>query len=106
MTMLIKIGIYSLLALSLAAPKMVRAGYEEGYQAANKGAYAVAFKEFRVAAENGDARAQYSLAVMYNDGIGVRKSPDEALVWFRKAAAQGHPLAREILKSKQNDVHK
>jgi TPR repeat protein len=80
----------------------VRAGYEEGYQAANKGAYATAFKEFKSAAENGDARAQYSLAVMYNDGIGVRKSRDEAMVWFRKAAAKGHPLAIEILKRNKN----
>jgi len=35
---------------------------------------------------------------MYNDGIGVRKNPAEAMVWFRKAAAQGHPMAKEILK--------
>ena len=90
----------TLLVLIMTAPCMVRAGYEEGYQAANKGAYATAFKEFRNAAENGDARAQYSLAVMYNDGIGIRKNPEEAMAWFRRAAANGHPLAKEILKRK------
>ena len=95
-----KICVCTVLALFMAAPHTVRAGYEEGYQAANKGAYTTAFKEFRVAAENGDVRAQYSLAVMYNDGIGIRKNPEEAMVWFRKAAAKGHPLAKEILKRK------
>jgi len=91
---------YTILALFILVPFLAQAGYEEGYQAANKGAYAVAFKEFKTAAEKGDARAQYSLAVMYNDGIGVKKNPDEAMIWFRKAAAQGHPLAKEILKRK------
>jgi TPR repeat protein len=95
-----KIGVCTLLAIFISAPALARAGYEEGYQAANKGAYEVAFKEFKTAAEKGDARAQYSLAVMYNDGIGVKKNPDEAMTWFRKAAAQGHPLANEILKHK------
>jgi TPR repeat protein len=90
---------YALLALLfMSVPTMVQAGYEEGYQAANKGAYTTAFKEFKTAAEKGDARAQYSLAVMYNDGIGVKKNPDEALIWFRKAAAKGHPMAKEVLK--------
>jgi len=95
-----KICVCIVLALFMAAPHMLRAGYEEGYQAANKGAYATAFKEFKIAAESGDARAQYSLAVMYNDGIGIRKNPDQAMFWFRKAAAKGHPLAIEILKRK------
>jgi TPR repeat protein len=95
-----KICVCTVLALLMAAPHMVRAGYDEGYQAANKGAYATAFKEFKMAAENGDVRAQYSLAVMYNDGIGVKKNPAEAMIWFRKAAAKGHPLAKEILKRK------
>jgi TPR repeat protein len=86
------------LFLFISVPSAVQAGYEEGYQAANKGAYATAFKEFKSAAERGDPRAQYSLAVMFNDGIGVRKDPAEARVWFRKAADNGHPMAIEILK--------
>jgi TPR repeat protein len=89
-----------MLIFFISAPLIVCAGYEEGYQAANKGSYSIAFKEFKAAAEKGDARAQYSLAVMYNDGIGTKKDPDEAMLWFRKSAAQGHPLAIEILKHK------
>jgi TPR repeat protein len=97
---MLKISIFIILALGIATPHLVLGGYEEGYQAANKGSYAKAYKEFHAAAEKGDARAQYSLAVMYNDGIGVKKNPVEAGIWFQKAAAQGHPLAREILKRK------
>jgi len=95
-----KVYLLIMLTLSMTVPHMARAGYQEGYQAANKGAYEVAFKEFKAAAEKGDARSQYSLAVMYNDGIGVKKNPEEATNWFRKAAAQGHPLAKEILKQR------
>jgi len=98
---MLKKCLFTLLVLFMTAPHLVRAGYEEGYKAANKGAYETAFKEFKAAAEKGDARAQYSLAVMYNDGIGVRKTPDEAMNWFRKAAANGHPVAKEILKRKK-----
>ena len=98
--MFIKICVCAVLTLFMAAPQVVRAGYDEGYQAANKGAYTTAFKEFKTAAEKGDARAQYSLAVMYNDGIGIKKNPDEAMIWFRKAASNGHPLAKEIIKRK------
>jgi TPR repeat protein len=97
---MLKICVRTVLLLLLAAPYSVQAGYEEGYRAANKGAYATAFKEFKAAAESGDARAQYSLAVMYNDGIGIKKNPVEARIWFEKAAAQGHPMATEILKRK------
>jgi TPR repeat protein len=97
---MLKTSLTALLLLFLAAPHPVRAGYQEGYQAANKGAYELAFKEFKAAAEKGDARSQYSLAVMYNDGIGVKKNPEEATNWFRKAAAQGHPLAKEILRQR------
>ena len=97
---MVKSYIYTLLTIAMLAPAMVWAGYDEGSQAANKGAYTTAFKEFKAAAVSGDARAQYSLAVMYNDGIGVKKNLEESLRWFRQAAAQGHPLAIEILKQK------
>jgi len=78
---------------------MVHAGYDEGYQAASKGLYKAALTEFQKAAEKGDARAQYSLGVMYLDGIGTQKDKKEAMRWLRKAANQKHPLALETLKS-------
>src|SRR5208337_4622615 len=40
-------------------------------------------------AEQGDAQAQYSLAVMYGKGQGVERDPPEAVKWLTKAAEQG-----------------
>ena len=41
--------------------------------------------------------SQYNLGVMYARGQGVQKNVDEALKWYRKAAAQGHQGARQAL---------
>src|ERR1041385_7621848 len=40
-------------------------------------------------AEQGDAEAQYNLAVVYDLGIGVTKSYAESDKWYLKAASQG-----------------
>ena len=44
---------------------------------------------FRKAAEQGDAKAQFSLGVCYENGTGIPKSFVEAYRWFNVAAAQG-----------------
>jgi predicted aspartyl protease len=43
---------------------------------------------FRKAAEQGLARAQYNLGVMYDEGQGVPKNVEAALLWYRLAAEQ------------------
>jgi len=40
-------------------------------------------------AQNGDPNAQYNLGVCFSSGLGVLKDPAQALVWWRKSAAQG-----------------
>lgn len=40
-------------------------------------------------AEQGDAEAQYNLALMYSNGEGVNKDNSEAEYWYRKAVEQG-----------------
>ena len=45
--------------------------------------------ELRRLAEQGDAEAQSSLAVMYDTGEGVPEDDAEAVKWFRMAAEQG-----------------
>jgi hypothetical protein len=46
--------------------------------------------ECRLAADRGDAKAQYRLAMMYHQGKGaVHQDYAQALSWYRKAAAQG-----------------
>ena len=47
-----------------------------------------------MAAEQGDANAQFKLGHLYSIGKGVPKSTSEAIKWYRKAAAQGHARAQ------------
>ena len=51
----------------------------------------------RIAAERGDADAQYNLGMMYADGRGVPQDDTTAVEWFQKAAEQGHALAQKNL---------
>jgi hypothetical protein len=53
-----------------------------------------AFKLFRMAAENGNADAQWTLGYSYDEGKGIPKDDAEAVKWYRKAAEQGHADAQ------------
>ena len=48
----------------------------------------------RLAAEQGDARAQFALGLMYRDGRGVAQDDAEAVRWYRLAAEQGNADAQ------------
>jgi uncharacterized protein len=71
-----------------------RAGLQEGVAAYEAGNLPLAFKEFRAAAEKGEADCQFNLALMYEKGIGVAKDEKEAVVWYRKSAEQGNSNAQ------------
>jgi len=51
------------------------------------------FRQVSELAEKGNARAQYNLGMMLNNGIGTAKNPSLALQWFEKSAQAGDPLA-------------
>ena len=83
-----------ILALSFAAP--VTAGpVDDGEAAYQRGNYASALRLWRPAAERGNARAQFNLGIMYNNGNGVPKDYATAHKWFSRAAAQGDETAAE-----------
>lgn len=48
-------------------------------------------------ANEGDAQAQYKLALMYESGHGASVDFDEAIKWYQLAAAQNHEFASERL---------
>jgi uncharacterized membrane protein YedE/YeeE len=50
---------------------------------------------YRRAALQGYAEAQFALGLLYEEGHGVTRDEREALAWYRKAADQGHPIAKE-----------
>ena len=52
---------------------------------------------YRLAAEQGDASAQFILGAMYYYGVSVRMDDAEAVNWMRLAAEQGHAGAQLIL---------
>ena len=50
------------------------------------------------AAEAGDAEAQYRYGMLLKQGrTDAPDGPEQALVWLRKAAKQGHAQANEAL---------
>ena len=85
-----------ILSTVLVAPG-VWAGFVEGLNAASKGDYATALREWRPLAEQGDADAQFNLGQMYRMGQGVAQDDAEAMKWYRKAAEQGHAKAQSNL---------
>ena len=80
--------------ISFSAMSFVAAAqdFDKGMTAAIIGDFATALKEWKPLAEQGDASAQYSLALMYYSGEGVVQNYKEAVKWYRLAAEQG--LAR------------
>ena len=81
------------LLIGLATPS--QADYQDGLAAYWRGDYATALQEFKPLAEQGDARAQFRLGVMYFKGQGVPRDYAEAVKWFRKAAEQGEATTLE-----------
>jgi len=47
------------------------------------------FKKLIQKAGKGDAKAQYNLGVMYDQGQGVEQDHKKAFGWYKKAAEQG-----------------
>jgi TPR repeat protein len=64
-----------------------------GLKAYNVGDHERALKEFRDAAERGNADAQFYVGLMSAEGEGTPRSYEEAVKWYEKAAAQNQPDA-------------
>ena len=52
-------------------------------------------------AQQGDARAQYSMAILYLRGRGVPENKDKAMEWASRAAEQGYKPGRKLLQKLQ-----
>ena len=55
-------------------------------------------KQYQIAAEQGNATAQYNLGVCYYNGQGVAQDNKKAVYWFTKSAEQGNADAIGALK--------
>jgi TPR repeat protein len=61
------------------------------------GDFVISFPHCLIAANDGNANAQYNLAQLYEKGKGTEKSISEAVNWYRKAAEQGVLAAQTYL---------
>ena len=81
--------ILTIITLVLFTTPSWSADFYKGLLAYNNGDYATAFEEWTPLAEQGDADAQYNLAIMYDNGQGVLQDYQTAVKWYTLAAEQG-----------------
>ena len=67
---------------------------QQGLTAYKQSDYQTAFKLLLPLAEQGDAKAQFNLGLMYETGRGVKQDDFEAVKWYRQAAKQGEKRAQ------------
>ena len=79
-----------LIVLLMMCPGQVTADFDNGVAAYGLSDFAPALREFRSAAQQGDARAQYLLGLMHENGQGVPANNTDAMKWYRMAAERGH----------------
>jgi hypothetical protein len=92
------VGGLILAAQILGSAGAVAGPWEDGMAAYNRGDYVPAIKVFRAMAEQGNAKAQSVLGIMYRRGQGVSRSPVRAFLWFSRAAARGDAQAKTELR--------
>jgi predicted Zn-dependent protease/Flp pilus assembly protein TadD len=80
-----------------ADPASIHALRQRGWRYQQQGRMELAFPDYLAAAKLGDAWAQTMAGKLYWAGSGVKQDRDEALVWLRKAAAQGDGDAKVSL---------
>ena len=80
------------------------ADLQKGLDAANRGDFATALREWRPLAEQGDASAQNNLGFMYVYGKGVLQDYVRAHMWFNIAASSGG--SKNSSKSRDNVAKK
>jgi len=85
--------------LGMATSGAQAADFQKGLDAARAGNFEIAFVEFSALAEEGDADAQYNLALMYDNGQGVELDDVVAFQWYTLSAQQGHSSAQYNLAS-------
>ena len=73
------------------------ADFQKGLAAFQKGDFATALIEWKTLAEQGHAKAQYNLGVMYDNGEGVVQDYKTAAKWYTLAAEQGNASAQYSL---------
>ena len=78
--------------------------WEDGMAAYNRGDYVPAIRLFRPLAEQGNAKAQHLIGMMYHRGQGVARNSVRALAWFSVAAKRGDREAEATMREVSNTM--
>ncbi len=81
------------IAIALLTNLVFAADYATGEDAFDEGDHETALKVWLPLAEQGDARAQHMIALMYRVGVGVPQNDKTAVKWYTFAAKQGDAAA-------------
>ena len=73
----------------------LKTSHTKGLKSAPAGDYFTALKELKPLAEQGNAKAQYNLGLMYEFSSGVLQDNITAHMWYNIASANGHEKAGE-----------
>ena len=82
------------MALACASATGWAGDYEDGFEAYQDGNYRMTFQKLKPFAERGDVNAQILLGALHLYGQGVIQDYQQAVRWFRLAAAQGDDVAQ------------
>ena len=87
----------SIVLIALLGSGSCYAGFNEGMESAKNGDYATAFLNWEPLAKRGDAKAQFELGIMYQNGEGMPQDYNKATYWYQKAAEKGNAGAQYLL---------
>lgn len=85
---------YALGLLLVSLAPVALAGFDEAAAAFAVADYAKAQQELKPLLAQQDPRAEYAMGVLYENGFGVAKDPQQAVAWYLKAAEQGNSDAQ------------
>jgi len=91
---LLRLTLAAWLVAATLAGTAVAGPLDDADSAYGRGDYATALRLWQPLADQGDAKAQFHLGVMYEIGVGVPQDAAAAVKWFRKAADQGEAMAQ------------
>lgn len=97
MPTVLRTALLSVVLIGSAPAISVADGYDDGMLAYTAGQYDQAIASWTALAEEGHPRAQFNLAYMYEFGIAVPTSSEEAVKWYRRSAEQGYARAQNFL---------
>jgi TPR repeat protein len=83
-----------ILSMLLSSGVALAADYDKGIEAYESGDFKTALVEWTPLAEQGNAKAQDKLGIMYDKGLGVLENDRTASSWYVKAAEQGDANAQ------------